>query len=85
MPGEEIRVLERIVKLEVEVGGLREQARAHATDTKENFTKLGDKLDDLAGTIGRIRGVGFVFTIIGAGVVSLVAAMVNMMFNKLMN
>lgn len=64
------KYFERLVRVETEVSGLREQAKAHAIDTKENFTKVNQKLDDLMNTIGKARGMGMIITFFGAGLVS---------------
>lgn len=45
-----------IAVVKEQISGLREQAKSHADNTKEQFDKLGEKVDDLIALMNKGKG-----------------------------
>lgn len=59
---------ERLVKVEVQLEGLREQQKAHAQDTRSRFEDVDSKLDTVIETLNKGKGA-FAFALITAGTI----------------
>lgn len=64
---------ERIIALEIELKGLREQHKAHAEDTRRSIDGLTAQVAELVGVMNRGKGA-FGFAMVLAGSVGAVAA-----------
>ena len=76
---------ERLVKLEVQLEGLREQQKAHAWETRKAIQELSRKVDELTAIMNKGKGA-FTFAIIAAGMVGGIATKIaSSLINKIGN
>lgn len=62
---------ERLVSVEVEVRELKKAFEEHKTETKNNFTEINEKLDDLLALRNKGAGVFWLASgLLGAGLLS---------------
>lgn len=74
---------ERIVVLEVELRGLREQQKAHAAETRESLRELDLKVDDIITIMNKGKGA-FAFALMAAGAVGgLIAKAMGVLLSRL--
>lgn len=64
---------ERLVAVEVELRGLREQQRQHALDTRDRFQSMDEKIDALLEALNKGKGA-FAFAMILSGLIGGVVA-----------
>lgn len=74
---------ERIVSVEVEVKGLKQQFTEHKDDTSKQFEDINNKLDDLLALRNRGMGVFWlVSSLVGTGLIGGMVTTFDWLFGK---
>lgn len=68
----------RIAVLQEQMGGLREQQRAHYDTTQRRFNALEDKIDELTAVLNRGRGAYAASMALAAGIGAFLVAVLEL-------